>query len=239
MQRRQWIAWTAALFAGASLAGAQVTPAKPGANPGMSTTPSTATTTAAPAAARRAPSPAGMAEAVVGGSWSAPDKDGNRRYEGGKWIEVVYSRPILKGRQDIFGKGADYGKTVTGGAPVWRAGANAATRLKTEVPLEIGGKRIAAGEYDLFVDLKESGWTLIVSTQPAQEKYDPSDKTRIWGSYGYDPKFDVVRVPMAMMKPAVSIEQFTIGFADMSDKAGKLAMAWGNTAAVVPFTVAQ
>ena len=48
------------------------------------------------------------------------------------------------------------------GAPVWRAGANQTTRLKTEVPLEIGGKKLAPGEYSLFVDLKEGGWTLIV-----------------------------------------------------------------------------
>jgi len=89
------------------------------------------------------------------------------------------------------------------------------------------------------VDLKEPAWTLIVSTQPTQEKYDANDKTRIWGAYGYDPKYDVVRVPMTMMKPAVTVDQFTIGFVDMTDKGGKLAMSWEKTAAVVPFTVAQ
>jgi Protein of unknown function (DUF2911) len=158
---------------------------------------------------------------------------------GGKWIEVAYSRPMLRGRADIFGKGADYGKTVNGGAPVWRAGANATTKLTTEVPLMIGGKKVAPGSYDVFVALKEGAWTLILSTQPAMEKYDAKDKTKIWGSYDYDPKFDVVRVPMAMMTPAVSIDQFTIGFVDMSDAGGKLAMAWDRTAAVVPFTVAK
>ncbi|HWZ84834.1 MAG TPA: DUF2911 domain-containing protein [Thermoanaerobaculia bacterium] len=158
---------------------------------------------------------------------------------GGKWIEVAYSRPMLRGRADIFGKGADYGKTVNGGAPVWRAGANQTTKLTTEVPLMIGGKKVAPGSYDVFVALKEGAWTLILSTQPSQEKYDPKDKTKIWGSYDYDPKFDVVRAPMAMMTPAVSIDQFTIGFVDMSDAGGKLAMGWDKTAAVVPFTVAK
>ncbi|MCA1582010.1 MAG: DUF2911 domain-containing protein [Acidobacteria bacterium] len=230
MHRRQWIALSAAVIGGAGLALAQTTST-------TTTTPVT-TSTAAPAV-RRPPSPAGTAATQVGGTWSAPDKDGEQRYSGGKWIEVTYSRPILRGRSDVFGKGAEYGKKVLGGAPVWRAGANQTTKLKTEVPLEIGGKRIAPGEYDLFVDLKENGWTLIVSTQPTQEKYDPAEKAKIWGSYGYDTKFDVVRVPMTMMKPAVSIDQFTIGFADMSDRGGKLAMAWGQQAAVVPFTVGQ
>ena len=198
-----------------------------------------AATVAANAQNRKPLSPAGTASAMVGGKWSAPDKDGDRRYEGGKWLEVSYSRPMLRGRTDIFGKGADYGKAVSGDAPVWRAGANATTKLKTEVPLMIGGKRVEPGAYDVFVDLKEPAWTLILSTQPTQDKYDPNDKTKIWGSYGYDPKFDVVRVPMTMVTPKVSIDQFTIGFVDMTDAGGKLALGWEKTVGVVHFTVAQ
>ncbi|HEY6930284.1 MAG TPA: DUF2911 domain-containing protein [Thermoanaerobaculia bacterium] len=194
---------------------------------------------APPAAPRRAPSPGGTAATQVGGTWSAPDKDGERRYQDGKWIEVTYSRPILKGRTNVFGSGADYGKAVNSGAPVWRAGANSTTRLKTEVPLEIGGKKLAPGEYSLFVDLKEAGWTLIVSSQAYQEKYDANEKVKTFGAYNYDPKYDVVRVPMKMVTPQVSIDQFTIAFVDMSDKGGKLAMAWDKTAAVVPFSVGQ
>ncbi len=189
--------------------------------------------------ARRPLSPTGTAATMVGGTWGAPDKEGERRYTGGKWIEVTYGRPMLRGRTDVFGKGADYGKAVNAGAPVWRAGANQTTKLKTEVPLEIGGKKLAPGEYDVFVELKEAGWTLILSTQPTQEKYDPNDKTKIWGSYGYDAKYDVVRVPMKMVTPQVSVDQFTIAFADMSDKGGKLAMVWEKTGAVVPFTIGE
>lgn len=188
---------------------------------------------------RKPLSPAGTAATMLGGKWGAPDKDGEREYTGGKWIEVTYARPMLRGRTDIFGKGADYGKTVTGGAPVWRAGANATTKLTTEVPLMIGGKRIEPGTYAMFVDLKEGAWTLVVSKQPVQEKYDPNDKTKIWGSYGYDAKFDVVRVPMTMVTPKASIDQFTIGFVDMTDAGGKLAMAWDGVAGVAPFTIAS
>jgi hypothetical protein len=194
---------------------------------------------AASAQERKPLSPAGTAATMVGGTWSAPDKDGERKYSGGKWIEVTYSRPMLRGRTEIFGKGADYGKAVNGGAPVWRVGANQTTKLKTEVPLTLGGKRLEPGSYDLFVELKEGAWTLIVSTQPTQDQYDPKDETRIWGSYGYDSKFDVVRVPMTMLAPAVSVDQFTIEFVDMTDAGGKLAMAWEKTGAFVPFTVAK
>lgn len=186
---------------------------------------------------RRPLSPAGSAATQVGGKWSEPDKDGERRYSGGKWIEVTYNRPMLRGRTDVFGKGVDYGKAVNAGSPLWRAGANLTTTLKTEVALEIGGKRLEPGEYSLFVDLKESGWTLVVSRQPRQDKYDPNEKAKTWGAYNYDPKFDVVRVPMKMITPAVSVDQFTIAFVDMSNEGGKLAMAWEKTGAVVPFKV--
>ncbi len=103
----------------------------------------------------------------------------------------------------------------------------------------IGGKTLAPGSYDIFVELKEGAWTLILSTQPTQGKYDKDDKTAIWGSYGYDPKFDVVRVPMTMVTPAASIEQFTIAFVDMTATGGKLALVWEKTAGVVPFTVGK
>jgi hypothetical protein len=186
---------------------------------------------------RRPMSPLGLASTQVGGKWSAPDKDGERTYTGGKWIEISYSRPVLRGRTDIFGKGADYGKAVSAGAPLWRAGANVTTTLKTEVPLEIGGKRLEPGEYSMFVDLKEAGWTLVISKQPRQEKYDPNEKTKTWGSFNYDPKYDVVRVPMKMVTPAFSVDQFTIAFVDVTDQVGKIAMVWEKTGAVVPFKV--
>jgi hypothetical protein len=185
---------------------------------------------------RKPLSPAGHAATQVGGQWKA-DKKGEMRYTDGKWIEVDYSRPIKRGRQDLFGSGADYGKKVDAGAPVWRAGANQTTRLTTEVPLEIAGKTIPPGSYDVFVDLKEGTWTLILSTQPYQEKYDPKDKAAVWGSYGYDPKFDAVRAPMAVTHLKHSVDQFTIAFLDMTETGGVLAMAWDTTAAMVNFQV--
>jgi len=184
-------------------------------------------------------SPPGSATALVGAQWEK-NKEGNLRAEGGKWLEVNYSRPSLRGRTNIFGAGADYGKTVAGDSkPLWRAGANASTTFKTEVPLMIGGKRIEPGTYAVLVELKEPAWTLILSSQPRAEKNDDPDKTKLFATSNYDPKFDAVRVPMTMMTPKASIDQFTIGFVDMSDAGGKLAMAWDKTAALVPFTVAQ
>ena len=221
MLRRRFVALAFGLTAAASLALGQTT----------------STSTAPPAPPRKPASPSGTAATQVGGSWSAPDKDGEQRYQGGKWIEITYSRPILKGRSDVFGSGADYGKKVNSGAPLWRAGANQTTRLKTEVPLEIGGKRIAPGEYSLFVDLKEAGWTLVISTQPIQEKYDPKEKMATWGAYNYDPKYDVARAPMKVEKASHSLEEFMIDFVDVTSQDGKLAMWWDKEFATADFKI--
>jgi hypothetical protein len=184
-------------------------------------------------------SPRGTAATQVGGTWS-PQKPGvPPQYPGGKWIEVDYGRPILRGRRNIFGSGADYGKTLNAGAPVWRAGADATTKLTTEVPIVIGGKTLQPGVYDLFVDLKEGSWTLIVGTQPTQDTHDRNEKVKIWGAYGYDPKFDAARAAMTVTTLDHSVDQFTIGFFDMSDSGGTLAMEWETTGASVPFAIAR
>lgn len=179
------------------------------------------------------PSPRGSAAIQVGGTWS------QGTYTGGSWITVDYGRPILRGRENIFGTGADYGKTILAGAAIWRAGANETTRLVTQVPLQIGGKTIAPGEYNVLVDLKEKAWTFVLSNQPIQPTFDANDKVRLSGATNYDPKFDLLRAPMRLTTSAMAIEQFTIGFADMKADRGSLYMAWDRTIASIDFTVGK
>jgi hypothetical protein len=203
-------------------------------------TPQASQTPQAQQAPRMPASPRGSAATQIGGRWADPATPGGAaRYTDGKWITVDYGRPILRGRTNIFGTAADYGKKVNDDAPVWRAGANQTTRLKTEVPLVIGGKTLPAGEYSLFVELTPTSWTLILSTEPFQQKYDANNKTETWGAYNYDPKFDVLRAPMTLAKGAASVDQFTIQFADVTAAGGKLMLLWEKDVAAVPFTMAK
>jgi hypothetical protein len=185
---------------------------------------------------QRPSSPTGSASTVVGGKYVKTER--GQRYEGGKWIEISYSRPILRGRTGVFGSGAEYGKSLYAGAPVWRAGADVSTRLKTEVPLEIGGKTVPPGEYSLFIELKsEKEWNLIVSSHAAQQKFDPKNKTALWGAYNYTPDKDVARAPMKVESVPFSVDQLTWGFTDVSDAGGTMRVWWENTMASVPFKV--
>jgi hypothetical protein len=184
---------------------------------------------AAAAQSRRVASPPGASAAEVVGRYNERDA-----YVGGKWIELRYGRPIKRGR-DLFGP-PDFAEALNDGAPVWRAGANVSTRLITELPLVIGGKRIAPGEYTLFIELKRNDWTLIVSSWPAQTTYDDKNKQALWGAYDYTPDRDVVRVPMRLETLPHSFEQLSWELLDISDTGGRLAVIWDHELASAPFT---
>jgi len=190
-------------------------------------------------------SPTGTAQVQVLGKWTKGERPafslGRENYQDGKWIEITYGRPLQRGR-DLFGSGANYGKAALDvGAPgfppppVWRAGANMSTRLKTDVPLIFGDKTVPAGEYSLFIDLKPAHWTLIVSNWAAQSKFDPQDKTALWGAYGYTPDKDVARVPMKVETLPFAVDQLTWTFIDMTNDGGRMAIMWGKTMASTPF----
>jgi hypothetical protein len=183
------------------------------------------------------PSPQGQAAIQVGGRWEKT-AEGGQAYRDGKWIVVDYGRPLLRGRKEIFGAGADYGKTVNAGAPLWRAGANNTTRLTTQVPLSVGGKTLAPGVYNVFVDLKPGNWTLVLSNQPVQETFDPNDKVRLSGATNYDPKFDLLRAPMTVRTGEATVEQFTIGFTNVTDAGATMTMAWEKTVAAIDLKTA-
>lgn len=155
-----------------------------------------------------------------------------------RWIEIVYGRPILRGRTNIFGSGADYGHKLNDGGPVWRAGANQTTLLRTEVPLEIGGKRVPAGDYALLVELKnEENWTLILSAQPRQARYDAKNTSELYGGFNYKPDHDVARAPMGVETIPFSIEQLTWGFTDVTPAGGTMRLWWEKIMASVPFRI--
>ena len=98
--------------------------------------------TAVPVVAQQPPqqrprplSPDGIASAQVLGAWVKSDREtftmGGERYQEGRWIDILYGRPLLRGRDAFAGTGAEYGRATYAGAPIWRAGANVTTRLRS------------------------------------------------------------------------------------------------------------
>jgi hypothetical protein len=195
-------------------------------------------------------SPPGNASAQVLGQWVKPDRQaytmGGEKYEGGKWIDITYSRPLMRGREAFGGTGKEYGKSTIAQipgvpeAPVWRAGANVSTRLKTEAPLVIGGMTVPPGEYSLFIDLKSpTEWTFIVSSWGAAPRIDPSIKDALYGAFGYTSDKDVARATMKVDTLPYTVEELTWQFVDMTRDGGRMAVLWDKSMGSVPFKVAQ
>ncbi|HVU33464.1 MAG TPA: DUF2911 domain-containing protein [Opitutaceae bacterium] len=128
-------------------------------------------------------------------------------------IEVVYSRPGMKGRH-IFGTGdvlVPYGE-------VWRTGANEATRITFSTAVKFGGADVPAGTYALFSIPGPQEWTVILNKVTGQ-----------WGAYSYDAKNDLVRVTVPAMSVAEPMETFTIDVNDIRDDSATLNLEWDRT----------
>jgi len=143
----------------------------------------------------------------------------------GKAITINYSSPRVKGRAGhIFT--SDGLISHNPHYPVWRAGANSATTLKTEADLKIGDLTVPAGTYTLFVDISDPDhWTLIVNKQTGQ-----------WG-LAYDKTQDLGQVKMTMSKPLAMVENLTYTITDLGGTTGKITLEWENHSASVLFAV--
>ncbi|MEC5394408.1 DUF2911 domain-containing protein [Bergeyella sp. RCAD1439] len=122
-------------------------------------------------------------------------------------IIVDYGRPGVKGRT-VFGGLVPYGK-------VWRAGANASTKITFGQAVDFGGQEVSAGTYGLFIIPEEKEWTLVLNKDFQQ-----------WGAYAYDEKQDVVRVKVPVRRLDALQEWFTIEVEPSGEHAVELVMAW-------------
>jgi len=137
----------------------------------------------------------------------------------GQAVEVRYSSPSVRGRQ-IFGEGGLLSADPT--YPVWRAGANAATSLRTSGTLSIGGLVVPPGDYTLYVLVRDQdAWELIVNRQTGQ-----------WG-LSYDAARDLGRVRMTMSRPPALVERLQYTLTDHGAGRGALRLAWEHRAGSV------
>jgi len=144
---------------------------------------------------------------------ASPPGEASVAFADGKTITIQYSRPSMRGRE-IFGGLVPYDK-------VWRTGANAATSLKTDVDLNIGGANVPAGSYTLYTLPGMNAWKLIINKQTGQ-----------WGTQ-YDQGQDLARVDMKVAQSSAPLEQFTISFDKTSGNSATLKLEWANTIASV------
>ena len=125
------------------------------------------------------------------------------------WID--YGRPALRGR-DVWVDGV-LGDTL------WRTGANAATQLRTDVDLVIGGAAVPAGTYTLWTAATPPAYRLVINRQTGNT---------------YDAKSDLVRVPLRESVVSAPVERFTIDVEPQSAGSALLNLTWGTKRLSVP-----
>src|ERR1043165_8299726 len=132
-------------------------------------------------------------------------------------VSIDYSSPGVKGRK-IWGQVVPYDK-------VWRAGANAPTKLTVSRDFTFGGTAVKAGSYSVFVTPGKKTWAVALNT----------DLTATQDSH--DDKNDVVRVtvtPQAL--PAVR-ERLLYMFTDTQDDRVNVDLEWERVRIRVPLTI--
>ena len=152
---------------------------------------------------------------------------------GGAKVVIDYGQPELKGR--------DLGELMKQLPEdrIWRAGVNQVSTLETGAALMIGGTKVPAGKYSVYVHAGEDGtWSFVLNKDlgvPLGEIWDqaPDDmKNEPWprmGSYDTVEDQEVVRAKMTKAAGAKPADLFTMSFAEQG-KGADLTLAWGDQA---------
>ena len=153
---------------------------------------------------------------------------------GGKKVAVDYGRPALNGRSlDALLKDLPADR-------IWRAGENQVTTISLEGDSMIGGKKVPAGKYSVYVHAGEGkAWDLVLNRDlgvPLGKIYAKASdamKNEPWPHYtAYTAEIgsqEVARIPMTAAKAGAPADMFTISFAP-SGAGQTLTLAWADKA---------
>jgi hypothetical protein len=123
-------------------------------------------------------------------------------------LSINYHRPNVRGRV-IFGDLLPWDE-------VWRAGANENTLLTFDKDVEIGGEKVAAGTYSLYLKPSDTeDWTWILNRA-----------TKNWGARGYDVNLDVVRISAKAKKLPERIETLEYRWMNVTPQSADLVFEW-------------
>lgn len=132
------------------------------------------------------------------------------------FVELTYSRPGLKGR-DVFGSVVQYDS-------LWRTGANAATKIRFNDPVEILGHKVDSGSYAIYtIPHKNDEWTFILN-----KGFNNS------GVSGYKESDDIFREKIKTSKAKDKVETFTMEFTDIMPESCVLSISWDKVVLNVP-----
>jgi len=131
-------------------------------------------------------------------------------------ITVKYERPLARGRKIM-------GSLVPYNGELWRTGAGDCSTIKFSEEINIGGQKVAAGNYSLFSIPQADEWTIVLNRD-----------TTMHGTGGYDQTKDLVRFKAKPEMTNRYYEAFTIEIQDIIKNNANLYLAWENTSIKIP-----
>ncbi|HEX2163205.1 MAG TPA: DUF2911 domain-containing protein [Thermoanaerobaculia bacterium] len=167
----------------------------------------------------RRPSPMGMARTHVGDAY----------------VRVVYSRPYLRGRDNIFGT-AESGAVVPFGE-VWRTGANEATEITVTEDVTIAGKPLPAGTYSVFTTPGPDTWRIHFNSRLGMSGTGVFENGEFTPVNLDETNVLTVEAPVKALAEADEVDQFTFSFDD-TEAGADMVLRWHRTEVRVPVAAA-
>ncbi len=154
------------------------------------------------------------------------------------YVRVVYSRPYLRDRDNIFGT-EESGALVPYGQ-IWRTGANEATEITVTGDVMVAGERLPAGTYSMFTTPGAEEWTVHFNSALGLNGTMRFDMETRQGVMAYSADNDVVAVtvPAGSVEGDEPVDQLTISF-DRTDAGADMVLHWADTEVRVPFALPE
>lgn len=134
-------------------------------------------------------------------------------------VEINYSRPGAKGRP-VFGNLVPFGK-------LWRTGANENTTISFSEDVVIDGKTLKKGKYALYTVPRIESWDIIFYTT-----------TDNWGlPQEFNEGNVALKTTVKEQALSKSVENLTIGIANLDNNSGTLEISWENSLVGLKFEV--
>lgn len=189
-------------------------------------TPHCSSTAKSPAAKPVAPTTVNRQATEQDERWS-PHETICRLLEGNR-VTITYGRPyredhVTHERRPVWGGP----KALVPFDKIWRLGADEATMLVTQRPLDMGGVSVPAGAYTLFFVLKSDGSGLLVINREIGQ----------WGIDPYHFDRELARIPLRRETLPEPIDQLRIALDPAPTHGGVLRIMWDTTEFSVPYHV--
>lgn len=129
----------------------------------------------------------------------------------GTTVTLDFSRPVARGRDNLFGGVIHWGE-------VWTPGANWATTIESDRAIRLNGHQVPAGKYSIWLQPREQGpWTLSLNREWRLYHDAPVPED------GFFLRFDV------HPEQGQHMEALNWYFHSLSSQEGLLRMHWGPT----------